>query len=497
MIYLHRFGKKILTFAVAGLLLGHTALASAPNRIVLLNEENSAAFMHKIAAQTKESTAPAYITSNSTFVDSLTGGVLAAETEGGLFFYEELTQSEEAMAELSGSEAVILGGTSRVSEELQNALGASRVNGENRYATATQIAEQLGTDRNLVIINGEKYPDALSATAYAAEFNRNILLVREGELPQATREYLETFGQGKSLRFIGGESSISTAVKQEVLDILGYEIDPDMLTLAGENRYETSYKVAKEFRNPEAMVFAEGDDFSRTILASVFAADKRAPVVLVRDFSDLMQAVEAGELELTSEAYITIPTAKIDLEAVKKLIETHQAVEITDLEGNPILIESLQSQDLIDNLEGPELPVEPKEPAIEKPVQPDADQIDKGNQTITLKDGTVRRIKQVIIMSSTSYDASPESNGPWGPITALGTNLRPGVVAVDPTVIPLGTEVYVVSNDDWPTYGMGIAEDTGGAIKGNKIDLFYESRQTVLEYGRREVTVYVLEPVTP
>ena len=96
-------------------------------------------------------------------------------------------------------------------------------------------------------------------------------------------------------------------------------------------------------------------------------------------------------------------------------------------------------------------------------------------------------------MNSTSYDASPESNGPWGPITALGTDLRPGVVAVDPNVIPLRTELYVVAADDWPSYGLAIAEDTGGAIKGNIIDLFYESSETVRQYGRRDVIVYVLE----
>lgn len=104
-----------------------------------------------------------------------------------------------------------------------------------------------------------------------------------------------------------------------------------------------------------------------------------------------------------------------------------------------------------------------------------------------------RKILKVLTMNATAYDASVESNGHWGAVTAIGTNLRPGVVAVDKSVIPLGSTLYIESMDEWPSYGMASAEDTGGAIKGNKIDLFFQSRDTVKQFGRRMVKVYVLE----
>lgn len=104
------------------------------------------------------------------------------------------------------------------------------------------------------------------------------------------------------------------------------------------------------------------------------------------------------------------------------------------------------------------------------------------------------KVKRVLSMEATAYDASVSSNGKWAGVTALGTNLRPGVVAVDKNVIPLGTKLYIESTDGWPSYGMAVAEDVGGAIKGNKIDLFFESTNTVKKFGRRTVTVYVLEP---
>lgn len=81
----------------------------------------------------------------------------------------------------------------------------------------------------------------------------------------------------------------------------------------------------------------------------------------------------------------------------------------------------------------------------------------------------------------TPYDAG--CNG----ITATGRQATKGVVAVDPRIIPLGTKLYI------PGYGQAIAADTGGAIKGNKIDLCYNSKNEAFGWGVRNVTVYVLK----
>ncbi|MDO5718149.1 MAG: 3D domain-containing protein [Tissierellia bacterium] len=94
-----------------------------------------------------------------------------------------------------------------------------------------------------------------------------------------------------------------------------------------------------------------------------------------------------------------------------------------------------------------------------------------------------------IDMQATAYDASVADGVPY---TASGTIARPGVIAVDPSVIPLGSRVYIESLDGWPSYGYAVAEDTGSAIVGNIIDLFYDSHQTALDFGRRSVRVYIL-----
>ncbi len=105
--------------------------------------------------------------------------------------------------------------------------------------------------------------------------------------------------------------------------------------------------------------------------------------------------------------------------------------------------------------------------------------------------------KREITMVATAYDLSYESTGKkpgdkWYGLTASGTKARPGVVAVDPKVIPLGTKLYIESLDGTPDYGYAIAEDTGGAIKGNKIDLFMEDAEKVRAFGRRKVKVYII-----
>ncbi|MGZ4393701.1 MAG: 3D domain-containing protein, partial [Gaiellaceae bacterium] len=67
--------------------------------------------------------------------------------------------------------------------------------------------------------------------------------------------------------------------------------------------------------------------------------------------------------------------------------------------------------------------------------------------------------------------------------TATGLPVGPGIVAVDPTVIPLGTRLSI------PGYGEGVAADTGGAVQGLTIDLWFPTLAEALAWGRRTVTI--------
>ena len=74
----------------------------------------------------------------------------------------------------------------------------------------------------------------------------------------------------------------------------------------------------------------------------------------------------------------------------------------------------------------------------------------------------------------------------------IGTLCRVGAIAVDPTVIPYGTRMYIVSNDGRYVYGIATAEDCGSAIKGNRIDLYFDTVAECDRFGIRNCQVYFL-----
>lgn len=96
--------------------------------------------------------------------------------------------------------------------------------------------------------------------------------------------------------------------------------------------------------------------------------------------------------------------------------------------------------------------------------------------------------KAVYTMKATAYTYGNDG----GNMTALGEKTRRGIVAVDPSVIPLGTKLYIESTDGEYIYGEAVAGDTGGAIKGYKIDIFVESSSECRQFGRRNVNVYII-----
>lgn len=88
-------------------------------------------------------------------------------------------------------------------------------------------------------------------------------------------------------------------------------------------------------------------------------------------------------------------------------------------------------------------------------------------------------------------DVTATAYGTLSGITATGKPVQYGMIAVDPTVIPLGTKVYLTGS--WGDMGVHAAEDTGGAIKGNKIDVFLGDDYDLLrQFGRRSMRVYIL-----
>lgn len=112
-----------------------------------------------------------------------------------------------------------------------------------------------------------------------------------------------------------------------------------------------------------------------------------------------------------------------------------------------------------------------------------------GDGVITLPTGEVLTYTHSGIFKGTAY-----THGIGGVdfITATGTTVHWGTVAVDPKVIPYGTRMFIVTNDGEYIYGLSTAEDCGGGVNGNHVDLYFPTVDSCFAFGVRECTIYFL-----
>lgn len=117
--------------------------------------------------------------------------------------------------------------------------------------------------------------------------------------------------------------------------------------------------------------------------------------------------------------------------------------------------------------------------------------LESASLTASRSESTVSRAGstsgRVLTMVSTAYDGCYQCNKPYyGYPSYIGLPLARGIAAVDPKVIPMGSRLYVEG------YGNAIAADQGNAIRGNRIDLFFDTHAQALKYGMKTVKVTIL-----
>ena len=112
-----------------------------------------------------------------------------------------------------------------------------------------------------------------------------------------------------------------------------------------------------------------------------------------------------------------------------------------------------------------------------------------GDGTIVLPTGEKLTYTDTMQVRATGYT---HTDAGCDRITATGTTVRIGTVAVDPRYIPYGTRMFIVSNDGSYIYGISVAEDCGGAIKKDRVDLYFPTTRECFQFGRRDCTIYFL-----
>ena len=218
---------------------------------------------------------------------------------------------------------------------------------------------------------------------------------------------------------------------------------------------------------------------------TIYCFDSSLPsgsqIVLVKgsngqiQYTDTVQYVDGNEVSRTNTSMTVLSEPVNEVIAIGAGVELPDYVEYADLES----IEEVIVED------------EPEE--VPEQIVAESDDISGelviGDGYIITEDGEVLTFTETMQVVATAYHSSdPGCNN----ITSTGTTVRVGVVAVDPKMIPYGTRMFIVTNDGAYIYGIGVAEDCGGSIKGNRVDLYMDSSAECWAFGIREATIYFI-----
>lgn len=306
----------------------HSLEAYAGEPVADLARRISGADRYETAVETARDLHPAaaptavVLASGSTYADALAGGPLAAALGAPVL----LTRADDLPAAvdrwLAGTpsvrRAVLLGGVGAISARVaaglrDRGLLVERVAGRDRFATAVAAAEAM--DRatpagagqgDVVLVEGAHpdpsrgWPDAVAASAWAAQTGRPILLTIADGLPTATRRHLQS-REPATVHVVGGAAAVRAPVVEQLRE-LGWRV----VRHAGPSRTATSAAVARESiaagSSPSRFVLASARSFPDALAAGPAVAAAGQTLLLIHDEaprSELIAAVEPARLEVT------------------------------------------------------------------------------------------------------------------------------------------------------------------------------------------------------
>lgn len=235
----------------------------------------------------------AVLSRDDQFADALSGTALAAQKHGPLLLTGTASLDEQVKAELKrilapGSTVYILGGTQALSPAVEQAVQDAgftpkRLQGLDRYSTSVAVAKEIAPNgpHTALVATGTDFPDALTAGAAAAQDLAGgvVLLSRDGSLPQATKDYLQSIDPHQSTVYGVGAQGVA-ALKAAFPTWDGLTVP-----LAGADRYATAYQVAhSKLFGVDAPVFmvgvATGSLWPDALSGGALIAARHGPLLL-------------------------------------------------------------------------------------------------------------------------------------------------------------------------------------------------------------------------
>lgn len=185
----------------------------------------------------------------------------------------------------------------------------------------------------------------------------------------------------------------------------------------------------------------------------------------------------------------------LNRQATPRIIAVGTADPLADIDFSQFDVfnnDETVAEEYIPEETAPEEEYEPEDETADEVSEPDEEEITYpiiGENTITTASGEVLTYTHTMTVEATAYTKTDAGCDDW---TATGTLARYGAIAVDPSVIPYGTRMYIVSWDGSVVYGYATAEDCGGAINGARVDLYYDTYEECIQFGRRDCIIYFL-----
>lgn len=208
---------------------------------------------------------------------------------------------QSLVALVAGSALVIASPTAGISSptthpadrQTESQAQVSRIAGENRYATAAQVAETWPAGTGTVYIaSGSDFPDALTAASRAGSVNAPVLLTQKGRLPLVTRNALSRLDVS-SIVVVGGTHAVSDQVREE---LQAYARSGNVYRVHGTDRYDTAAEVASKYPGGQKRVYlASGETFADALAAAALAGHEEVPLLLTT--KDTLPSSTATELD--------------------------------------------------------------------------------------------------------------------------------------------------------------------------------------------------------
>ncbi|MCW4681703.1 SpoIID/LytB domain-containing protein [Bacillus pumilus] len=216
------------------------------------------------------------VVNKDAFSDAISVAPLAYKLNAPILYTEKsvLTKATESqIKKMNPDNILIIGGTSVISTKTETALKKygkiKRISGATRYDVSKNIAKEMGTYSQAIVVTGRVFADGAAIAPYAARNGYPILLTPKSKLPN--------YSLPKKVMIIGGENAVGKSVEKQI------KKTSSVTRIDGMTRYDVAANIVKKLNMGAKKIYlARGSSFSDAIPLSLIAAKNNSPMVLIK-----------------------------------------------------------------------------------------------------------------------------------------------------------------------------------------------------------------------